>query len=151
MQKKDCLFCKIVKGEIPSAKVWEDKKHIAILDVFPNTTGMTLVMAKDHYDSYAFEMSDKVYSELMLASKKVAKLLDKRLKVNRTAMVMEGMGVNHVHIKLYPLYGIDKSWKEAFNKEVRFFENYEGYISTVLGPKADPAALQELAKQIRGK
>jgi diadenosine tetraphosphate (Ap4A) HIT family hydrolase len=97
MQKNDCIFCKIVKGEIPSAKIWEDKKHIAILDVFPNTKGMTLVITKNHYDSYAFDMSDAAYKELMVAAKKVGKILDRKLKVNRTAMVLEGMGVNHVH------------------------------------------------------
>jgi diadenosine tetraphosphate (Ap4A) HIT family hydrolase len=151
MQKKDCIFCKIVKGEIPSTKVWEDKKYVAILDIFPNTEGMTLVIPKDHYDSYAFDMPDKSYSELLLTAKKVGKLLDKRLKVSRTAMVMEGMGINHVHVKLIPLHGIDKHYKEMWNKEERHFDEYPGYISTMLGPKAESAALQELAKRIRGK
>jgi len=151
MQNKDCIFCKIVRGEIPSAKVWEDKKHLAILDVFPNTKGMTLVMSKAHYDSYAFDMPDKSYSDLMLASKKVAKLLDKKLKLNRTAMVLEGMGVNHVHIKLYPLHGVDAKFKEIWAKDERYFETYPGYLMTVLGPKADRAELEKLAKQIRGK
>jgi diadenosine tetraphosphate (Ap4A) HIT family hydrolase len=151
MQKNDCIFCKIVKGDIPSAKIWEDKKHIAILDVFPNTKGMTLIIPKNHYDSYAFDMPDSAYSELMLASKKVAKLIDKKLKVNRTALVMEGMGVNHVHIKLYPMHGIDKKFKEIWAKDERYFEKYPGYIMTVLGPKADMVELNKLAKQIRGK
>jgi len=151
MQKNDCIFCKIIKGDIPSAKVWEDKKHIAILDVFPNTKGMTLVMPKTHYESYACNMPNKSYSELMLASKKVAKLLDKKLKVGRTAIVMEGMGVNHVHIKLYPLHGVDAKFKEIWAKDERFFDTYQGYLMTVLGPKADMTELNALAKQIRGK
>jgi diadenosine tetraphosphate (Ap4A) HIT family hydrolase len=138
-----------VKGEIPSYKVWEDKKHIAILDIFPNTKGMTLIIPKTHHDSYAFDMPDNAYSELMLAAKKVGKILDKKLKVNRTALVMEGMGVNHVHIKLYPLHGIDKHFKEMWSKEERFFEQYEGYLSTVLGPKADPKELEKLADKLR--
>jgi len=145
----DCIFCRIVKGEIPSYKVWEDKKHIAILDIFPNTKGMTLIIPKTHHDSYAFDMPDNAYSELMLAAKKVGKILDKKLKVNRTALVMEGMGVNHVHIKLYPLHGIDKHFKEMWSKEERFFEQYEGYLSTVLGPKADPKELEKLADKLR--
>lgn len=151
MQKKDCIFCRIVKGEIPSAKIWEDKKHIAILDIFPNTLGQTLVIPKDHHTSYAFDIPDIAYKDLMFAAKTVGKLLDKRLKVVRTAMVAEGMAATHAHIKLYPLHGIDKDWKEMFNKEERFYERYEGYISTVMGPKADTIKLQELAKQIRGK
>jgi histidine triad (HIT) family protein len=151
MQENDCIFCKIVRGEIPSAKIWEDKKHIAILDIFPNTKGMTLVIPKVHHDSYAFDMPDKAYSDLMLASKKVAKLLDKRLKINRTAMVMEGMGVNHVHIKLYPMHGIDKKFKEMWAKDERYFDTYPGYIMTVLGPKADDKELAKLAKLLSGK
>lgn len=151
MQKNDCIFCKIVKGEIPSAKIWEDKKHIAILDIFPNTKGQALVIPKDHHTSYAFDIPDAAYTDLMLAAKTVGKLLDKRLKVARTAMVAEGMAATHAHIKLYPLHGIDDDWKELFNKEERFFERYDGYISTVVGPKADPDELQELAAKIRGK
>ena len=51
MQKSDCIFCKIAKGEIPSAKIWEDQEHLAILDVNPNTKGMALVLTKEHFDS----------------------------------------------------------------------------------------------------
>ncbi|HEY9705759.1 MAG TPA: HIT family protein [Allocoleopsis sp.] len=148
---ESCIFCKIVKGEIPSYKIWEDKDHIAILDVFPNTKGMTLIIPKKHYDSYAFDMPDSAYTKAMLAAKKVGKILDTKLKVQRTALVMEGMGVNHAHIKLYPLHGLDKKWKEMWNKEERFFDHYEGYLSTVLGPKADNKTLEELQKKIKGK
>ncbi|MGV8171350.1 MAG: HIT family protein [Candidatus Woesearchaeota archaeon] len=151
MQKKDCIFCKIIKGEIPSVMVWEDKKHLAILDIFPNTQGMTLIIPKNHYDSYVFDMPDKAYSEILLTAKKVGKILDKKLKVGRTAMVAEGMGVNHVHIKLIPLHGIDKHIKEMWNKEERYFDEYPGYISTVLGPKADPNVLVEVQKTILKK
>ena len=62
---ENCIFCKIVKGEFDSAKIWEDDKHLAILDIMPNTKGMTLILTKKHYDSYAFGMDDKVYSDLM--------------------------------------------------------------------------------------
>ena len=55
----DCIFCKIVKGEIPSAKIWEDPNHMAILDINPNTEGMTLVLTKDHFDSDATDMPEK--------------------------------------------------------------------------------------------
>ena len=45
----DCIFCKIAKGEIPSVKIWEDDEFFAILDLFPNTKGMTLVIPKSHF------------------------------------------------------------------------------------------------------
>ncbi len=148
---ENCIFCKIVKGEITSVKIWEDKDFLAILDVFPNTKGMTLVLTKKHFDSYAFDMHDKAYSELMLASKKVAKLLEKGLNVKRVAMVMEGLGVNHVHIKLYPLHGIKEKFKETWAKEKVFFDRYEGYISTQLGSQKDIIELKKIAEEIKKK
>ena len=148
---ENCIFCKIVKGEIPCVKIWENKDFLAILDVFPNTKGMTLVLTKKHFDSYAFDMHDKAYSELMLASKKVAKLLEKGLNVKRVAMVMEGLGVNHVHIKLYPLHGIEEKFKETWAKEKVFFDRYEGYISTQLGSQKDIIELNKIAEEIKKK
>lgn len=97
-----CVFCKVVSGEFPSYKIYEDDIFIAILDLCPNVRGMTLILTKEHYDSYAAEMDDKTYSEFFLFAKKVSKIIDSKLGVKRTALVMEGMGLNHAHIKLYP-------------------------------------------------
>ncbi|MEK6875550.1 MAG: HIT family protein [Nanoarchaeota archaeon] len=151
MENTSCIFCKIINEEIPSVKIWEDDKHVAILDINPNTEGMTLVLTKKHYDSYTFEMPDKEYSELMIAAKKVGKLLDKKLKVKRTALIMEGLGVNHVHIKLYPIYGLDEKFKEIWAKEKVYFDSYKGYITTQLGPKKSKEELERIAEKIRGK
>lgn len=145
----DCIFCKIIQGEIPSAKIWENDEFLAILDTFPNTKGMTLVMPKKHYDSYAFEMPDDVFQRFMLAGKETAKLLDKKLKVQRTALVMEGMGINHAHLKLYPLHGLDKKFKEMIALKKVFFENYPGYLTTQIGPQPDPEELKKLAGEIK--
>jgi histidine triad (HIT) family protein len=149
MENKDCIFCKIVRGELPSLKVWEDEKHLAILDINPNTPGVTLVLTKKHYDSDATDMPDKEYTDLMIAAKKVAKLLEKKLKVKRVAIVMEGLGINHVHIKLYPLHGLNEKFKEMWAKDKKFFEKYEGYISTQLGPQKTIEELKEIAEKIR--
>lgn len=148
---KDCIFCKIINGEIDSAKIWEDKEFLAILDVNPNTKGMTLVLTKQHYDSYAFDMPEDVYRRFMEAAKKVAKILEKGLDTKRVAMVMEGMGTNHAHIKLYPLHCIAGKFEENWGKEKVFFDKYEGYISTQLGPPVDISKLKELAEEIRNK
>lgn len=144
-----CVFCEIVKGNLESAKIWEDSEFLAILDIMPNTKGMTIVLTKKHYPSYAFDLDEELYSKLMLASKKVAKILEKGLKVKRVAMVMEGMGINHIHIKLYPLYGIKKKFEEKREKEKIWFDKYEGYISTQPGDLADIAALKKIATQIK--
>ena len=147
--ENSCIFCKIISRKIDSAILWEDKEFIAVLDINPNTKGMALVLSKKHYDSYVFDMPEDVYVRMMLAAKKVAKAIEKAFNITRVAMVMEGMGINHAHIKLYPLHGITKKFKEMWASETVFFEKYEGYISTQLGPKADMKELKSIASQVK--
>lgn len=147
---KDCIFCKIIKGKIPTFKVWEDKEFLAILDINPNTKGMTLVITKKHYDSYLTKMPDDVYQRLWLAARKIARLLDKKLKTKRTAMVLEGMGINHAHIKLYPLHGLREEFQEMWADRRVFYDKYPGFIDTRLGPKTSLEKLGKLAKKIKG-
>jgi diadenosine tetraphosphate (Ap4A) HIT family hydrolase len=149
MEEQNCVFCKIVKGELPAVTIWEDKKHLAILDINPNVEGMTLVLTKEHYDSDATDMPDENYKELMIAVKKVAKLLEEKLGVKRVAVVMEGLGVNHVHIKLYPIYGLNEKFKEIWVKEKVYFEKYPGYITTLLGPQKSNEELNIIAEKIK--
>ncbi len=148
---KNCIFCKIIKGELPSYKIYEDNEFLAILDIKPNMEGVTLVLTKKHYPSYTFDMPNKIYKKLMLVSKKVAKILEKGLKVKRVAMVMEGMGIDHVHIKLYPLHGIKKKFIETWAQKQIFFNKYKGYISTLTGPKAKKEDLEKVIKKIKSK
>ena len=95
----DCVFCKIVAGEIPSEKVWEDSEYLAILDQFPVCDGQTLVISKVHKPSYVFGLSDNEVKDVYLAAKKVALKLDQALGSPRCIQAMEGIGVNHLHIK----------------------------------------------------
>ncbi len=130
---ENCIFCKIVKGESPSFKVWEDEEHIAFLSIFPNTAGVTVVTTKQHYPSYAFDLPDEILCDLMLATKKVAKLLDAKLDdVGRTAQVFEGFGVDHIHSKLFPMHGTKNmaEWKPINSNIEKYFDKYEGYISS---------------------
>lgn len=145
----ECIFCKIINYKEDAVKIWEDKDFIAILDVFPNTEGMTLVIPKKHYDSDIFSLDDSKYCKLLIASKKVAKILEKGLGVKRVAMVAEGMGVNHLHIKLYPLYGLKDKFEEMWSKDKVYFEKYKGYLSTQIGPKKDKEELNKIANKIK--
>lgn len=146
---EECIFCKIVKGEIPSVKIYEDKDYLAILDIYPNSEGMTLVIPKKHFGSDVFKMPEKDYLELMKVSRKVAKKVEEGLGVKRVAMVMEGMGINHMHVKLYPLHGLKNNFQEMWASEKIYFEKYEGYISTQLGPEKSKEDLEKVAKKIR--
>ena len=149
---QDCIFCKIVKGEMPCHKIWEDEKHQAFLTIFPNTPGFTVVVTKEHFDSYAFDLPDKILTNLVLASKKVGKLLDEKLEdVGRTGMIFEGFGVNHIHSKLFPMHGTKSDvWEQHIGKPYKFFEKYEGYISSHDYERADDKWLAEIAKKITG-
>ncbi len=146
----DCIFCKIVKGEAPSYTIWEDDKHMAFLTPYPNTEGFTVVVTKDHHSSYAFDLPDNILSELILAVKKVGKLLDQKLEdVGRTGMIFEGFGVNHIHAKLFPMHGTkDIKWQPLHSAMDKFFDKYEGYISSHDGKRADDAWLKEVANKI---
>jgi histidine triad (HIT) family protein len=146
---KDCIFCKIIKGKTPRWVVYEDKKYLAILDLYPNTKGMTIVIPKKHISSYAFDMKNKEYIELLLVAKKVAKKLDKALGTHRTALVLEGLEIDHVHVKLYPVHGLKKKFEKLVpDKQVKF-KKYAKYISTELGPRARKDELERLVKKIR--
>jgi len=148
MQEENCVFCKIAKKEIPSAIVYEDNDFIAFLDIMPNTKGMTIVIPKKHYDSYVFDLPNDVYIKLLETSKTIAKILEKGLNVKRVAMVFEGQGVNHVHTKLYPMHNINISkFGELLGKNT-YFDNYPGYITTLVGPKKTSEELNKIAKEI---
>ena len=150
----ECIFCKIVEGTIPCHKIWEDAKHLAFLTIFPNTPGFSVVIPKKHYPSYAFDLPDGILSELVLAAKTVGKLIDSALDdVGRTGMIFEGFGVDHVHAKLFPMHGTANmaQWRPINSDQKKFFDQYEGYISSHDYERADDAELAALAKKIRGE
>ncbi|HRN96737.1 MAG TPA: HIT family protein [Candidatus Levybacteria bacterium] len=149
---ENCIFCKIVNKKAPAHVIWEDDKHIAFLSIFPNTQGVTVVITREHYLSYVFDLPDTILQELLLASKKVAKLLDIKLDdVGRTALVFEGFGVDHIHAKLFPMHGTRnmKEWKPIESSVNKYFEKYEGYISSHDYKRADDNKLAELTEKIK--
>lgn len=147
----DCIFCKIVKGEAPSHKIWEGEKHLAFLSIFPNTEGFSVVITKEHFPSYPFGLPDDVLVGLLLATKKVAKLLDAKLDdVGRTGMIFEGFGVDHIHAKLFPMHGTKMpEWKPIKSNVDKYFEKYEGYISSHDYKRGNDEKLSALAKKIK--
>ena len=73
MRKEDCLFCKIVAGEIPCTKVYEDDGVLAFEDINPQMPCHTIIVPKDHYDNLAEDIPEQVLGRLFAAVKKVAK------------------------------------------------------------------------------
>jgi len=108
----DCIFCKIVKGEIPAAKIWENRDFVAFLDMNSIKEGHTLLIPKKH-SNYMFDLSDRDYVELMLQAKLVAKKLKDKLNPEKIGMLVEGFAIPHVHIHLVP---INHAGELDFNK-----------------------------------
>ncbi len=147
------MFCKIVAGEALSYTIWEDDKHIAFLSIFPNTPGFTVVITKEHKPSYAFENDDQTLKELVIATKKVARLLDASFEdVGRCGMFFEGFGVDHLHSKLFPMHGTANmlKWKPIESDLAHvFFDKYPGYLSSHNAKRAGDQELAKVADKIR--
>lgn len=101
MENKDCIFCKIARGEIPCEKIWEDEKHIAFLDINPYAKGHVLVIPKKH-SKWVWDMNLKEYSNLMEKVYFLANSLRKTFNIEWVEEVIAGIGVSHTHIHLMP-------------------------------------------------
>lgn len=96
------IFSKIIAGEIPSYKVYEDDDHFAFLDINPVQRGHTLVVPKIEVD-ILFDLKDDDYNKLMMCAKKVSKAIEKSFECNRVGMTVIGLEVPHAHIHLMPI------------------------------------------------
>jgi histidine triad (HIT) family protein len=150
-----CLFCEIANGNIKTPGFfWEDKKHMAFLTPFPNTEGFTIVAPKKHFGSDVLNLPDKELKELIIASKTVSKILMNYYKdVGRVGLIMEGTGIDHAHTKLFPMHGTEHmkrgEWKQYLDKKDAFFKEYEGYITSIEGPKVSDEELKALAYKLK--
>jgi len=99
-----CIFEKIIKGEIPAAKVWEDENFLAFLSIAPINPGHTLVIPKKHIE-YVFDLDPTDYTQLMIACRPIADAIKKAFnpKTGKVGILVEGTGVPHVHVHLIPV------------------------------------------------
>jgi histidine triad (HIT) family protein len=142
------LFDKIVSGDTPAYKIWEDDKFLAFLTPFANTPGFTVVVPKVNPGDNYLQVEDKIYSETLLVAKKVAQLLQKAFEVKRVGLVIEGEGVPHLHVKLIPMHGQqDQTGSHASHTE--FYDIYPGYLTTIEGPKMSDEELQNIQQKIQ--
>lgn len=114
----DCIFCKIINGDIPSVKVYEDEHVFAFMDIAPLTKGHTLLIPKQHVANL-FEMPEEVARNLYAAAPKVANALKAAFNpqgmntVNNNG-AFAGQTVFHYHLHFIPRYdeqdGLQVSW-----------------------------------------
>lgn len=95
------IFSKIVEGQIPCYKIYEDDNFLAFLDINPLAEGHTLLITKQEID-YFFDIDDKMLSEMILVAKKIAKALKKSIECKKVGMIVIGDEVPHAHIHLIP-------------------------------------------------
>jgi histidine triad (HIT) family protein len=99
---QDCVFCKIVNGDIVCQKVYEDEKFLAFLDINPVNPGHLDIIPKIH-EGYIFNLPAELYGQIFEIAKKIAKPLQQATNCKRVGMVVEGFGVDHVHLHLVPI------------------------------------------------
>ena len=108
----DCIFCKIVDGKIPSAKVYEDAKVIGFLDIMPANKGHCLIVPKKHAQTL-MEMNEDDLIAVIKTAKRVAKALSLSFGNGSFNIVMNngkeaGQLINHAHIHIIPRFHKDR-------------------------------------------
>ena len=127
---KDSVFTKIIKGEIPAHKVYEDEKTLAFLNIHPSVEGHTLVVPKVQVVSL-WELPDEDYQAVMATAKKVAFRLKEVLGTERVGEKVIGLDVPHAHVHLVP------------------FTTPEEYYAHESEDEPDHGALAALANRLR--
>lgn len=97
----DSIFTRIIKGDIPSHKIYEDERTFAFLDIHPIQPGQVLVIPKKQIE-FVWDLDDADYQAVMATAKKVAQRLREAFPdKSRIAMQIEGLDVDHAHLKLF--------------------------------------------------
>jgi histidine triad (HIT) family protein len=103
----DSIFTKIIKGEIPSYKIYEDDKTFAFLDIHPKQPGHVLIVPKTETD-HIWDLSDADYQALMATTKQVANRIRQVLHPSRVGIQVEGTGVPHAHVHVFPFSTVEE-------------------------------------------
>jgi len=126
---ENCLFCKIVKKELPSYKIWENENFLAFLDINPINPGHTILVPKKHVD-YIFDLEEPLYSEMFKIVKQLSKVLKQAIGSKKIGLIIEGFAVPHAHIHLIPI-------------------NRGNELNPSRAKKGDPKQLLKIAENIR--
>lgn len=128
---EDSIFTKIINGEIPSYKIYEDEHTYAFLDIFPATEGHTLVVHKSPVP-FVWDLDDEAYQQLMASVKKVAHHFQIVSGKQYVSISVVGTDVPHNHVHVRPFDTTDELHNHARQPE-----------------RADDAALAILAEKLR--
>lgn len=131
---EDSIFTKIIKGEIPSHKVYEDEGTIAFLDIFPDEEGHTLVVPKKQVDKI-YDLDEDDYTHLWLVAKKIARHYEDVLG-KRVIFKVIGVDVPHAHIHVVPY-------------DPKNHQNHDEYTAAKMSVEPDHEVFSKLAENLR--
>ena len=108
----DCIFCKIIKGEIPSKTIYEDEVIKVIMNINPNTNGHLLVLPKEHYVNMMDIKEDVITHSFKIIKNNIYPLLKEKLNCKGLTLANNnelGQEIKHFHIHLIPRYENDNA------------------------------------------
>ena len=116
----ECLFCKIVSGEMPCNKLYEDDDVIVIMDAYPNVDGHTLIIPKKHYDTL-MDIPDSLVLHINEIAKKYIKHIMERLNAKELSVCINygnSQKIKHYHMHLLPNHGLraTRNVKEVYEE-----------------------------------
>lgn len=123
------IFTRIIQGQIPCEKIFENDRWIAFLDIRPVVPGHALLVSKLEVD-YIFDLPDELLSEMLVTARPVAAAIKKVVPCTRIGLMVVGVDVPHVHLHLMPITG-------------------GGEMDFKNARPADPATLRDLGARIR--
>ncbi len=154
-ERGHCVFCGIAEGSIHTPGIfWEDEEFMAFLSLWPNTEGFSVLIPRAHYPSDVLALPDDLLGRFVLAAKKASQILiDHFEDVGRVGLITEGTGVDHAHIKLFPMHGTgymkSGQWQQHASTIKTYYETYPGYIASNEGERVEDKLIAQLAEKLR--
>ena len=111
----NCIFCKIINGDIPSYTIYEDDDFKVFLDINPTCNGHTLIIPKKHITDIV-DMDNETYSKLLDVTKKIKVLLEEKLNIDGLILTQNNgivQEVKHYHLHLKPVYKEKQTLKKV--------------------------------------
>lgn len=136
----DCIFCRIAGGSIPSHRVYESDRVLAIMDIRPIRPGHVLVLPVHHHP-YFDDMPADVAAEVMAVAQRLAPGMRRLFGVERVAMFFTGVDVAHAHAHVVPMHELTDVTSGRYMAG--------GPLALQLPPAAAPQELADVAQQIR--